>query len=58
MDYLGSGSGKKRIVLLRDAAKQLVRRWLARRARSQLDKPVQFALVLRIRHVGPQNAGG
>ncbi|TKT69175.1 TadE/TadG family type IV pilus assembly protein [Aquamicrobium sp. LC103] len=46
MDDKGSGSGKKRIVLLKDAAKQLVDT-IAQQAvqMKQVDKPVQFALV-------------
>jgi Flp pilus assembly protein TadG len=46
MDYTGSGSGKKRITLLKDAAKQLVAT-LAQQASQmkQMDKPVQFAVV-------------
>ncbi len=46
MDYNGSGSGKKRIVLLRDAAKQLVESLAATAGQiKQVDKPIQFALV-------------
>ena len=46
MDELGSGSGEKRIDLLKTAAKQLVDT-LATQAQQmkQVDKPVQFALV-------------
>ena len=60
MDYLGSGSGKKRIVLLRDAAKQLVSTLAGQAGQiKQLDKPIQFALVpfAASVNVGPQNAG-
>lgn len=46
MDYNGSGTGKKRMVLLKEAAKQLVDT-IAQQAvlMKQVDKPVQFALV-------------
>ena len=46
MDYKGSGSGNKRINLLKDAAKQLVAT-LAQQAgqMKQMVKPVQFAVV-------------
>lgn len=59
MDYLGSGSGKKRIVLLKEAAKQLVAT-LAGQANliKQVDRPVQFSLVpfAASVNVGPQYA--
>jgi Flp pilus assembly protein TadG len=46
MDYLGSGSGKKRMTLLKDAAKQLVDTIAAEAAQmKQLPKPVQFGVV-------------
>ncbi|APH73008.1 hypothetical protein BSQ44_17775 [Aquibium oceanicum] len=59
MDYTGSGSGKKRIVLLRDAAKQLVSTLAAQADQlKQVDKPVQFSLVpfAASVNVGPSNA--
>jgi Flp pilus assembly protein TadG len=59
MDYNGSGSGKKRIVLLRDAAKQLVDSLAATAGQiKQIDKPIQFALVpfAASVNVGPQHA--
>jgi len=59
MDYNGSGSGKKRIVLLKDAAKQLVDTIAQQAAQmKQVDKPVQFALVpfAASVNVGPDNA--
>jgi len=59
MDYLGSGSGKKRIALLKDAAKQLVQT-LAKQAgqMKQVSKPVQFGVVpfAASVNVGPQYA--
>ena len=59
MDYTGSGSGKKRMVLLKDAAKQLVAT-MAQQATQmkQVDKPVQFAVVpfAASVNVGPQHA--
>ena len=59
MDYLGSGSGKKRMALLKDAAKQLVDT-LAKQAgqMKQVSKPVQFAVVpfAASVNVGPQYA--
>ncbi|MGE0502873.1 MAG: pilus assembly protein TadG-related protein [Rhizobiaceae bacterium] len=59
MDYLGSGSGQKRITLLKTAAKQLVDT-LAQQAAliKQVDKPVQFGLVpfAASVNVGPANA--
>ena len=46
MDYLGTGSGQKRIDLLKAAAKQLVDTIAAQAAQmKQVDKPVQFGLV-------------
>jgi Flp pilus assembly protein TadG len=46
MDYLGSGSGLKRIDLLKAAAKQLVDTLAAQAAlMKQIQKPVQFSLV-------------
>jgi Flp pilus assembly protein TadG len=46
MDATGSGSGKKRLVLLKEAAKQLVNTIAAEGAQlKQVDKPVQFSLV-------------
>ncbi len=46
MDYVGTGSGKKRIVLLKEAAKQLVDTIAGQAAQvKQVTKPVQFALV-------------
>ena len=58
MDYTGSGSGKKRITLLKDAAKQLVDT-LAKQAgqMKQVSKPVQFAVVpfAASVNVGPAN---
>ncbi|QDY99449.1 hypothetical protein FQ775_03140 [Nitratireductor mangrovi] len=60
MSYLGSGSGEKRIDLLKAAAKQLVDT-LAQQAAliKQVDKPVQFSLVpfAASVNVGPDNAG-
>jgi len=60
MQELGTGSGQKRIDLLKSAAKQLVDT-LARQALliKQVEKPVQFALVpfAASVNVGPQNAG-
>ncbi|MBX3531417.1 MAG: hypothetical protein KF849_12470 [Rhizobiaceae bacterium] len=59
MDYNGSGSGKKRIVLLRDAAKKLVDQLAATAGQiKQVDKPVQFSLVpfAASVNVGPQYA--
>src|SRR5690606_40089389 len=59
MDYLGSGSGKKRMALLKDAAKQLVDT-LAKQAgqMKQVSKPLQFAVVpfAASVNVGPQYA--
>ena len=46
MDYIGLGSGKKRMVLLKEAAKQLVDTIAAEGALlKQVNKPVQFGLV-------------
>lgn len=60
MDTNGSGTGKKRIVLLKEAAKQLVDT-IAKQAEQmkQVDKPVQFALVpfSASVNVGSQHAG-
>ncbi len=59
MDYYGSGSGKKRIDLLKSAAKELVST-LANQAglMKQVSKPVQFGLVpfAASVNVGPQYA--
>ncbi len=60
MEETGTGSGQKRIDLLKSAAKQLVET-LAKQALliKQVEKPVQFALVpfAASVNVGPQNAG-
>jgi Flp pilus assembly protein TadG len=60
MQETGTGSGLKRIDLLKSAAKQLVDT-LAKQALliKQVEKPVQFALVpfAASVNVGPQNAG-
>jgi Flp pilus assembly protein TadG len=60
MDYVGTGSGQKRMELLKAAAKQLVDT-LADQANmiKQVDKPVQFALVpfAASVNVGSQNDG-
>ncbi|APH73239.1 hypothetical protein [Aquibium oceanicum] len=59
MDYKGSGSGKKRIDLLKDASKQLVTTLAGQAAQiKQVDKPVQFSLVpfAASVNVGPQFA--
>jgi Flp pilus assembly protein TadG len=60
MAYLGSGSGSKRIDLLKTAAKQLVDT-LADQASlvKQVEKPVQFSLVpfAASVNVGPETAG-
>ncbi len=46
MDYIGAGSGKKRMVLLKDAAKQLVDTLAAEGAQlKQVTNPVQFSVV-------------
>ena len=58
MDYIGSGSGKKRMVLLKDAAKQLVDTIAAEGEQmKQLAKPVQFGVVpfAASVNVGPAN---
>jgi Flp pilus assembly protein TadG len=58
MDYIGSGSGKKRMVLLKDAAKQLVDTIAAEGEQmKQLAKPVQFGVVpfAASVNVGPSN---
>ncbi len=60
MAYLGSGSGEKRIDLLKAAAKQLVDTLAAQASLiKQVDKPVQFSLVpfAASVNVGPGNAG-
>lgn len=59
MDYVGSGSGKKRMVLLKEAAKQLVDTIAAEGAQmKQISKPVQFGVVpfAASVNVGPANA--
>lgn len=59
MDDTGSGSGKKRLQLLKDAAKQLVDT-MAKQGQlmKQVQKPVQFALVpfAASVNVGPEHA--
>ena len=46
MDYTGTGSGKKRLTLLKDAAKQLVTTIAAEGEQmKQIAKPVQFGVV-------------
>jgi hypothetical protein len=46
MDQTGSGSGKKRLALLKDASKELVDALAAQASNMrQIDKPVQFAVV-------------
>lgn len=58
MDYKGSGSGKKRMELLKSAAKQLVDTIAAEGAQlKQIEKPVQFAVVpfAASVNVGPSN---
>ncbi len=60
MSELGSGSGQKRIDLLKTAAKQLVDTLVQQAALiKQVDRPVQFSLVpfAASVNVGPQNAG-
>lgn len=60
MDEYGSGSGQKRIDLLKTAAKQLVDTLAQQAAQiKQVDKPVQFALVpfAASVNVGAGNAG-
>ncbi len=59
MAYTGSGSGKKRIDLLKTAAKQLVDTLAGQAAQiKQVEKPVQFSLVpfAASVNVGPSNA--
>lgn len=59
MDEYGSGSGKKRIALLKDAAKQLVDTLAAQgQAMKQVAEPVRFGLVpfAASVNVGPANA--
>ena len=59
MDYKGSGSGKKRLDLLKDAAKDLVDKLSEQAAQmKQVAKPVQFGLVpfAFSVNVGPQYA--
>ena len=59
MDYKGSGSGKKRLTLLKDAAKELVDALSGQASQmKQVAKPVQFGLVpfAASVNVGPQNA--
>lgn len=60
MDIQGTGSGKKRIDLLKEAAKQLVDAIAKQGAQmKQIAKPVQFALTpfAASVNVGPDNAG-
>jgi len=59
MDFNGSGTGKKRMVLLKDAAKQLVDTIALQAGHmKQVEKPVQFAVVpfAASVNVGPQHA--
>mgnify|MGYP003382103478 CR=1 FL=1 len=59
MEYIGTGSGQKRIDLLKDAAKQLVDTLSAQAGQmKQVSKPVQFSLVpfAASVNVGPDNA--
>lgn len=59
MDQLGSGSGQKRLDLLKEAATQLVETIALQAAQmKQVDKPVQFSLVpfAASVNVGPANA--
>jgi Flp pilus assembly protein TadG len=59
MDFLGGGSGKKRLDLLKDAAKQLVDKLAAQGAMmKQVNAPVQFSVVpfAASVNVGPENA--
>lgn len=59
MEYVGTGSGMKRIDLLKDAAKQLVDTISLQAAQmKQVSKPVQFSLVpfAASVNVGPDNA--
>ncbi|MDQ2632738.1 MAG: pilus assembly protein [Pseudomonadota bacterium] len=60
MDQYGSGSGQKRLALLKTAAKQLVDTLALQAAQiKQVAKPVQFSLVpfAASVNVGPDNAG-
>ena len=60
MDYVGSGSGSKRIDLLKSAAKQLVDTLALQAAQiKQVEKPVQFGLVpfAASVNVGPAMSG-
>lgn len=60
MDYLGTGSGKKRIELLKDASKQLVETIALQAAQmKQVEKPVQFGLIpfAASVNIGPANDG-
>lgn len=59
MAYIGTGSGKKRIELLKEASKQLVDTIAGQAAlMKQVNKPVQFSLVpfSASVNVGPNNA--
>lgn len=59
MEYIGTGSGQKRIDLLKSAAKQLIDTISAQAAQmKQVSKPVQFSLVpfSASVNVGPSNA--
>jgi Flp pilus assembly protein TadG len=59
MEFIGTGSGLKRIDLLKDAAKQLVDTLSAQAGQmKQVSKPVQFSLVpfAASVNVGPDNA--
>lgn len=59
MAYTGSGSGKKRIDLLKEAAKQLVETMAGQAGQvKQVVKPVQFGIVpfAASVNVGPENA--
>lgn len=60
MNEYGSGSGQKRMTLLKSAAKQLVDTLALQAAQiKQVEKPVQFSLVpfAGSVNVGPENAG-
>ncbi|MBL8579414.1 MAG: TadE/TadG family protein [Mesorhizobium sp.] len=60
MDETGSGSGQKRLALLKTAAKQLVDTLALQAGQiKQIEKPVQFSLVpfAASVNVGPENAG-
>jgi len=60
MDFTGTGSGKKRIDLLKSASKDLITTLVNEAALiKQVDKPVQFGLVpfAASVNVGSQNAG-